>query len=1046
MRDTTRRAAIVALLAAQLVAPGVARAADRRFEKHIAANPASEFAGVIRGRVTERDGGQPIQAAQVVVVGTTTGAVTDANGNYVIRGVTAGQVSVRVARLGYTPTTQTVTVVDNGEVTLNVTLERAVTKLEEVVTTATGSQSRREFGNVVATVKAESLVAKQPVTNIQELLQARTSGVQIIQGTGQVGSNSSIRIRGASSLSLSNEPLIIVDGIRYDNAPETANFSSTRVNRFNINPDEIESLDIIKGPSAAALYGTAAANGVVLIKTKQGQVGRPQWQVHYEHGLLSDPGGFPANYWSFGQNINASGVRVGNPGIQCKLTAAAARQCVVDSTTSYNPWTSPLTDPFTTTPRDLLGGQVSGGNANLRYFISAEREGETGPYTMPDTEIARIRAERGSAPGGLEVHPNQLQANTFRGNFNLTIMPNLTLDVNTGYARRNQWNTFEGTFFAGMTFQYLTAPGYKTSTNGLQREYLGDIFGVQNQLRTDRFTGSTSLNYQPFTWLTGRATVGIDQNNTFGYRLQYNGTGPRVGLSWGPNGREGGIDYERANASRYSTDVGATATYNLFPTLSTRTSIGTQLFFDGTYRSQGEGYGIPPGASSPNSARLRQSWEFTTEEKTFGAFLEEQLGWRDKLFFTVGGRTDQNSAFGRSAGNSFYPRAAASYVISDEKWFPTSRVLSRMRLRAAEGKAGVQPSTIAALQYLGAAAYPAGAAADEPGLRIADLGNANLKPEVTTETETGADIGLFNDRVNVEATYFSKISRDALLQAPLPPSVGTSIGSASPTQWVNVGKVKNAGYELAVDAALLRDFPVTWDVRVNGSHIKNKLVTAGKVQLSTTPGERNVVGYPLFGLWDKRIISFNDANGDHIISDAELVVSDTQQYRGSTLPEYEAGFSNTFGFFKRSLEISTLFDYRGKFWKRWRYEEYRCQTASNCSGINNPNAPLDEQANAAAAISSGKRTIWGYYLKNDFLKFRELSVAYTVPDRFVNRYLKGKSTRVVLAGRNLGYLWTKYPGVDPESNNQVANTGGGNTDLTSQPPIRYWTARFIVTF
>lgn len=1049
MTSLTQRATARALVALLLV-PGIAAAGPARGGGGSTVGRATLTAvrvGTIRGRVTERETGQPVSAAMVVVVGTTVGAVTDLAGNYIIRNVVAGPVTVRATRLGYAPATQTADVTNDGEVVVNFAIDRAATRLSEVVTTATGEQSRREFGNVVATVNADSIVAKAPVTSVNELLQARTSGVQVIQGTGQVGSSSSIRIRGASSLSLTNEPLIIVDGMRYDNAPESANFSTTRVNRFNVNPDDIESVDIIKGPSAAALYGTAAANGVVIIKTKRGQQGRAQWTARGEYGLLSNPGGFPHNYWSFGQNLNSSGVRTGSPNVQCKLVDATAKRCVIDSLSTYNPWTSSLTDPFTSTPRYLYGAQVAGGTESVRYFFSAEREDETGPYTMPDSEIARVRLERGgTSPRDHEIHPNQLQANSFRGNFQVSLRPNLTLDVNSGYSRRNQWNAFEGTFFAGMTFQYLTAPGYKTAVNGLQREYVGDIFGVQNQLRTDRFTGSSTLNWQPYTWLTARAILGIDQNNTFGYRLQYRGEGPRVGLSWGPNGREGGIDYERTNASRYTTDLGTTITRTIPFNLSSRTSVGAQLFFDAQYRSQGEGYGLPPGASTPNSARLRQSWEFTTEEKTYGAFVEEQLGWADRLFVTLGGRTDQSSAFGRNASNTFYPRAAVSYVLSDEPWYPQIPTVSRIRLRAASGQAGVQPSTIAALQYLGAAAYPAGAAADEPGLRLADLGNATLRPEVTTEVEGGADIGFFSDRINLEATLFRKISRDALFQTPLAPSQGTSIGSASPTQWINIGKVENRGLELGIDASILRAAMLSWDVRLNGSHIRNKLVSKGKVQLSTAPGERNVEGYPLFGLWDKRIISYSDANGDGIVSDAELVVSDTQVFRGSTLPEYEAGLSNTFGFFRNALQINTLFDYRGKFWKRWRYEEWRCQSSSNCAGINDPNASLEEQAAAAAVISSSKRTVWGYYLRNDFIKFRELSVSYALPARYTERFLRGRNTTFVVGGRNLGYLWTRYPGVDPESNNQVQNTGGGNTDLTAQPPIRTWTARVVLGF
>src|SRR4051812_9763388 len=247
-------------------------------------------AGTVRGRVVDKESGQPVVAAQITIVGTSLGALTNNEGQFTITGVTAGQVTVRAARIGYQPANQAVVVSDNSDATANFSLERAVARLEEVVTTATGEQSRREMGNVVATIKADSVVGVAPITNVSQLLQARTAGVQVIQGQGVTGSSASIRIRGTSSLSSSNEPLIVVDGIRYDNSAEPGNTSAgVRINRFNINPDDVESVDIIKGPSASALYGTAAANGVIIIKTKRGTSSAPRWSGFAEGGVTSMP-------------------------------------------------------------------------------------------------------------------------------------------------------------------------------------------------------------------------------------------------------------------------------------------------------------------------------------------------------------------------------------------------------------------------------------------------------------------------------------------------------------------------------------------------------------------------------------------------------------------------------------------------------------------------------------------------------------------------------------------------------------------------------------
>ena len=1005
----------------------------------------AQTTGRIRGRVTDAEDKAPLPAVQISVVGTNNGAVTGATGQYVITGVPAGPVTLRIRRIGYTSKTQDVLVTAGAEVVADIALTRAATQLSEVITTATGDVEKKSYGNVIATIKADSIIGKAPITNVNELLQARTAGVQVIQGTGQTGASSSIRIRGASSLSLTNEPLIVVDGVRFDNSPASSNFSSIRVNRFGtFNPDEIESLDIIKGPSAAALYGTAAANGVIVIKTKRGAVGAPRWSFFGEGGAVSQHADFTSNYQGWGTNLTSTGQRTGGP-IQCKVFAAARKACVVDSVTSYNPWTASETNPFQTQPRYAGGVQVSGGSDQLRYFLSGEHQSETGPYTMPDYEINRITKLRGSRPTDREINPNELMMNAARGNFSISIKPNLTLDVNSGYIRRDLYNAFEGTFFAGMTFQFMTGPGFKNATNGLQREFVGDVFGVEGKLRDDRFTGGTSLNWQPLNWLTARAVAGIDQTNSFGYRQQLKGQGPQVGISWGPISNEGGKDYDRSNNARYTLDVGATATHDLPNQINLRTSVGAQRFFDAQYQSQGRGYGLPPGASTPNSARQRESWEFTTEEATYGAFVEEAVSWRDRLFVTGGVRTDQTSAFGRKAKRTVYPRAAISYVISDEGWFPKVQGIDRLRLRTAYGKAGVQPSTIAALQFLGAAAFPTGAAADEPGLRLASIGNQKLKPEVTTEYEGGFDLGL-GGRVTIEATMFRKLSKDALFNRPLPPSYGTAIGSASPTQWQNLAAVENKGTELTVDAQILRFKQLTWDVRVNGSLLKNKLVDAGNVPLPTAPGARNEVGYPLFGLWDRKITAFSDKNGDGLIGDDEITVTPAIAYRGSSLPQREAGFGTTLGLLNHTLQLSILMDYRGDFYKRWQYEEWRCQSSGNCQAVNDPKASLADQAAATAANSSSKRTVWGYYVPNDFLKLREISATYTVPEQFAHRWLKGRSASINVAARNLGYPWSKYPGIDPESNNSVANTGGGNSELTAQPPLRYLISRVNIQF
>jgi TonB-linked SusC/RagA family outer membrane protein len=968
------------------------------------------------------------------------GALTDNNGAFVVNAVPAGTATVRALRIGYAPATQSVTVPASGAVEATFALDKAVTQLEEVVTTATGLQSRREVGNVLATVQADSIAAEAPVTNVTELLQARTPGVQIIQGNGNTGASPSIRIRGASSLSLTNEPLVIVDGVRVDNSAQLGGIggvSTTRINRLSaFNADDIESIDVVKGPSAAALYGTAAANGVLVIKTRRGAPGRTRWSAYGEGGRVTQPADFFDNYRAWGRNI-VSGAPTAAP-VLCRISDQALGRCTRDSLTTFNPFMNPDTRPFAATPRWLGGLQASGGSQQFQYFVGAEREDETGPFEMPEAEIARITQSRGSAPRSDQVHPNRLKQTSLRGNFGVPLGRAAQLTVSSGYIDRTLNTPFEGSFFQGLWNQVYFAPGYRTPTGGTAAQYVGDIYSVSQVSRDQRVTGSSSFAWQPASWLDTRAVAGIDQNANYAYRFARPGEGTNGG--WGPPGLTGGRDATRNTVSRYSVDLGATASWRPLERLSTRTSVGAQWFKDTQYETAVQGYQLPPGAQNPNGATTQRTFESTTENATYGAFVEEVVGWSERRFLTLGVRTDQNSAFGRSVGNTVYPRAALSWVLSEESWFPKGLLRAdNLRLRGAFGQAGVQPTTIAALQFLTAFSVPVGGA-ETAALRIQALGNQNLRPEVTTELEGGLDATWLGGRVGLEATYFSKASRDALFNNPLAPSVG-SAQTGAPSQWQNLAKVRNAGLELAVNAELVRTQPFSWNLRVNGSTLANKLVTVGPAQLAVTQGSRNVVGYPLFGLWARPIKSYADANKDGILVESEVVVGDTAEFRGSTLPTREAGMTNTFGFFKDVLRVNAVLDYRGKFWNQWGFENQRC-VSGNCRAVNDASAPLADQAAAVATTSARLgNTVWGFFRENDFVRFRELSVTATVPQRLAGRVRGVRNASVTLSGRNIGVLWTKFPGMDPETNWLVGNTGGGNSDQYASPPLRYWLLR-----
>ena len=545
--------------------------------------------GTVRGVVTEAGSPTPLGGTLISVDGSRASAVSTPDGRFVLRNIGTGTVTIRFRHLGHQTLIRTVDMSANAELTMNVALVPTTTRLDAVVTTATGDQSRRSFGNVVNTVNADSVVLAASIANVNELLQARVPGGQVMQGAGQVGSYGTIRIRGTSSLSLTNEPLIIVDGIRIDNNYGAGNQVLVN-NSAAINPEEIASVDVLKGPSASALYGTAAANGVLVIKTKRGQQGPTRWNVTVEGGQIDQPASFPSNYRSWGRNL-VNGVP-GATTVQCKVADQSLGRCVQDSLTTFNPWMNPETRPFATSPRYQIGLNASGGSEQLTYFFAVEQVQETGPFRMPDIEVARLTAARGVAPTSEQIRPNELQQTSLRGNFTFPLGRTMRMALSTGYSDKTTSNMLDGSIIAGLSQQMFFAPGFRNALNGNSAQYTGDIMSVTSSRRDQRFTGSTQLMWQPISWLTGRGVVGLDQVAGNAYRFSRLNQGTVGG--WGPPGQTGGKLSDRSSVSRYSVDLGLTAEFALTSSITSKTSVGAQWFKDTRFETIAQGYTLPP--------------------------------------------------------------------------------------------------------------------------------------------------------------------------------------------------------------------------------------------------------------------------------------------------------------------------------------------------------------------------------------------------------------------------------------------------------------------
>jgi hypothetical protein len=369
--------------------------------------------------------------------------------------------------------------------------------------------------------------------------------------------------------------------------------------------------------------------------------------------------------------------------------------------------------------------------------------------------------------------------------------------------------------------------------------------------------------------------------------------------------------------------------------------------------------------------------------------------------------------------------------------------MSNLKLRFAYGASGQQPGTTDALLFYAAqtaTVFSGGAPTDVPGIDLTAFGNSALKPERSTEFEAGIDAGLFHDAARLELTYYDKKTHDALVNRRLPPSNGIATA-----RFENIGSVQNRGLEALLSVTKNVTPSVGVDAQLSIARNTNKLLTLGVGIPPIVNGEiREVPGYPLFGFWDRPILSFSDANGNGIIEPSEVTVDSVARFLGSSIPKTTITLNGGITLFHNKIRIGGQLDYRGD-WKAYNLtERFRCVGVGfNCSAVNNPRAPLAEQARAIAAGSSlFGFTQAGYIVDGTFLKLREANVTYYAPDAWA-QVLHATSMQISLTGRNL-LKWTNYDGIDPELN------GNGQSDFQDDfltaPPIRTLAVRVTLGF
>lgn len=957
----------------------------------------SQSTGTIRGKVVSAGTNQALAQVQVGIEGTRSGTISGADGNYVMAGVAPGPVTVVAQRIGFQRTSLTGRLSAGGTLTLNFTLQPVASSLEQVVITATGDARRREVGNVISSVSAAE-VEPTAIKNVSELLAGRAAGVQVLQSSGTSGMGSRIRIRGSNSVSLSNEPIIFVDGVRASNdvsgiTYETGGDAPSRLN--DLNPDEIANIEIVKGPAAATLYGTDAANGVIWITTKRGRAGATEWKAFTEQGSVNDITDYPASF---------RGVSSG--GSVCRLADVAAGRCSQSSILQLNPLENASLSPFRTGTVGQYSLSASGGLDAMRFFLSSD-----------------LKRETGVLPG------NSLTRTNVRGNFDFALANNFNAAVSAGYLNSNLALPLNGNYELGIIGNGLASQGTTDIIGGWGFFPIAQLTSVDSRQIINRLTGGVRLDWAPISFLRNRLNVGLDQVGRDDDQFFPTGLAP----AW--LGYDQGARFaNRFRGSTYTVDLLSSATFNASPHLRAESSVGAQYVREVITGRFTTGRQLVAGTRSIRAAAITEGSENTVENAKVGVFAQQQLSYRDRVFVTGAVRADDASAFGANYDLIAYPKLSLSWVLSEESFFPKVNAVQSLRLRSAWGKSGLQPGSTDALRFFTPVPVALGGRS-VTGVTFGSLGNPSLKPEQSGEWESGLDVQLLQGRLGVELTYYDKRTKDALVLRVLPPSLGVSTG-----RFENLGSVKNAGFESSITGKLVERQNLSWDVSLNGSLNSNKLQSLGAGIPPINLGvQRHVVGYPLGGFWARPITSFADANGDGIIAASEVVIGPSPVFLGSPFPKRQLSVRNDVGF-TRWIRVSAVMEYRGGQKLYNNTQQWR-SIQGITRGRNDKTTPLAEQARDVAATFLASNA--GFIEDASFWKLREVALAFSAPQNWASR-LRAKNASLVLAGRNLA-VWTNYTGLDPEIN-QAGQSNFGAADFMTQPPVRYMTARLNLSF
>lgn len=997
--------------------------------------------GTVQGTVVDSASGQPIPSVQVSVTGTSLGSLTSADGRFRIDGVPEGQHSVRARRIGYGTEDLAATVTAGGVVNLEFRLNSSASQLDAVVVTALGiEQQKRAVTNSVQELEGSQL-AKSGATNLVDALSGNASGVTITN-SGTEGGSSRIVIRGASSLTGNNQPLFVVDGIPVNNSSNTGDgYGAIDYGNAiqDINPADIKSVSVLKGPNAAALYGSRAANGVILITTKDGRSGAGMGITASISNTFETPLKLPTYQNLYGQGYSGEFEYVDGKGggIQDDRDESWGPRLDAGlmipqwfSNGEPAPWVSHpdnIRNFFETgrTTRTNASFSKASDNANVRLSIS--NLNQKGMY--PGFKIDRTTA---SLNGGIDL-TDRLHATAYAQ----YIQGDGEGRPAQGYDGDNfmlQFVWFGRQVDMNKLRDYKNADGTMRNWN---HSYHNNPYWIALENgdadRTDRVIGNASVTFDFTDWLKGTLRSGTDWSRNGRKRMI--APGPLTS-DYYANGGFSTVDLVNRETN---TDFMLTANHAVTSDVSLEASVGGNRRETLGQSQTATVYDlvVPYVYDLDNAAVTPNLGDYTSRSRMNSLYGLARLGYKDWAFLQATGRNDWSSTLPADNRSYFYPSVSGSFVFSDALGVGgPGKFLSYGKLRAGWTRVGndadpYQLTSVytSALPFGGVPMFGAGNT----------IANTELKPEQTNAWEVGTELRFFDDRVGLDATYYNKATTNQIL----PVQVSATSGYTSKV--VNAGKVVNKGIELMADVTPVRlDNGFEWNIVANYGKNDNEVVAlagdADALVLRTYYGLSVEAhkGQPYGAFYGSTYV--RDGKGNIVVEDGVPIRSSDPSYLGTYAPDWTGGLRNTFRY--KGASLSVLLDTKqgGKVYSVTNsygrksgtlIESLRGRENSWDQGFVVPGVKVTEAGDTVANDVLVLAQIYHrqiqpineeYVYDASFVKLREVTLSYVLPQSLTNRLSVSNAT-VALIGRNL-WMHDNVPNIDPETAFDASNVQG----------------------